>query len=72
MVKFVPASTRASGDRPLAAASALLGTPWAMAMPHRVSPGATVWTAPWAAAGASAARASAAPARRAARSMDMT
>src|SRR3954451_18127999 len=70
IVRVVPATTCASGDRPLAAATALAERPVAWAMPHSVSPAATVWTAPSAgAAGRSAAAARAAPARRRVRSM---
>src|SRR3954466_3948650 len=70
IVSVVPAKTWASGDRPLAAATAPAERPVAWAMPHSVSPGATVWTAPSAgAAGRSAAAARAAPARRTVRSM---
>src|SRR4051795_4245202 len=70
IVSVVPATTWASGDRPLAAAAAPAERPLAWAMPHSVSPAATVWTAPSAgAAGGSAAAARAAPARRTVRSM---
>src|SRR3954447_7212982 len=60
MVVVVPATTWASGDRPLAAATALAERPVAWAMPHSVSPAATVGTAPSAGAaggGAGAGRA---------------
>src|SRR5690348_948687 len=45
MGRLVPATTRASGESPLAVATALVGRLLAIAMPQSVSPGATVWTA---------------------------
>src|SRR5919197_4439064 len=69
IVSVVPATTRASGARPLAAATALAGRLLAIAMPHRVSPGATVCVAAAAVAGASAQTTSAAERERA--SMDV-
>ena len=72
IVRLVPAMTRASGDRPLAAARALADRPLAEAMPHSVSPGATRWPAARAGVvGSSAAAMSAAPARRTVRSIRM-
>jgi hypothetical protein len=72
IVSVLPAITRASGDRPLAAATALAERPLAVAMPHRVSPGATRCVAPSAGVvGSRTAAASAAPARRTVRSMGM-
>src|SRR5919197_792160 len=69
IVSVVPATTRASGARPLAAATVLAGRLLAVAMPHRVSPGATVCVAAAAVAGASAQTTSAAERERA--SMDV-
>ena len=51
IVRLVPAITNADGDRPLAAAIAAGERPLTAAMPERVSPGATVWTAADAVAG---------------------
>src|SRR5262245_50694734 len=45
VVRLVPATTRASGERPFAVATALVGRLLAIAMPQSVSPGATVCTA---------------------------
>jgi hypothetical protein len=73
MVRVVPATTFASVERPFAAATALVRSPCAMAIPQSVSPGETVWTAPSAGvAGSRAVAARAAPAIRAVRSMRMT
>jgi hypothetical protein len=69
IVRFVPATTRASGDRPFAAATARAERPLFWAIPHSVSPGATRWVAAGAeAAGMSAKVTRAAPSRRAVRS----
>src|SRR3954468_1594174 len=69
IVRLVPATTRASGARPLAAATALVESLLAIAMPQRVSPGATTCVAAALVAGASAQTTSAAERERA--SMDV-
>jgi hypothetical protein len=69
IVRLVPATTRASGERPFAAATAFAESPLFCAMPHSVSPGATTCVAAGAAAaGRSAKVTRAAPSRRAVRS----
>src|SRR3712207_1784457 len=45
MVRVRPAMTRSTRARPLARASAEVLVPWRSAMPDRVSPGLTTWTA---------------------------